>query len=208
MVSSWKLLISAAGTVFPVICAASDAYGMPMFPATFTSAKWLFKISPVNAVVVVFPFVPVMAARCPFAYRYASSISPQMRTPCSRSFCAAPVSDGMPGDKTAIETCSITASASSPSTTVTSVPGPLAASCPKGCASFARISASHAFSFPSYTIMSAPSASSSRAAAMPLAPVPATRIFFPPASWLITLFIFIPPVTLTGPYMQSGTEAS
>ena len=39
IVSNWKLLISAAVTVSSVVSAATDVYGIPIFPTTFTSLK-------------------------------------------------------------------------------------------------------------------------------------------------------------------------
>ena len=67
IVSSWKLETSATVTVSSVILAASDVYGIPIFPTTRTSSKKVLIISPVRAVVVVLPFVPVIATVVPFA---------------------------------------------------------------------------------------------------------------------------------------------
>ena len=55
-----------------------------MFPPTVTANPAAWSIFPVNAVVVDFPFVPVMAITRPFSQRYASSTSPITGTPLSQ----------------------------------------------------------------------------------------------------------------------------
>jgi hypothetical protein len=74
-------------------------------------------ISPVNAVVVVFPFVPVIAISLPFAKEYASSISPQMQTFCARIRSTTGRSVGTPGLKTATSNARSCSSVNSPKST-------------------------------------------------------------------------------------------
>ena len=66
-----------------------------MFPPTCAAMPHSRRMCPVSAVVVVFPFDPVMPAMSPFRNQLASSRSPTTRSPFSRSKSA-----GTPGDKT------------------------------------------------------------------------------------------------------------
>ena len=66
IVSSWKLLISATVTVSSVISSDLEVYGVPIFPTTNTDGRASDIIFPRRAVVVVFPFVPVIARTSPF----------------------------------------------------------------------------------------------------------------------------------------------
>jgi len=100
-VSNWKLEISATVTVASVVSAATLVYGIPIFPTTLTSSKYACIISPSNEVVVVFPFVPVIARSLPFAKWYASSISPQTGIPCPLIVTITGRSVGTPGLNTA-----------------------------------------------------------------------------------------------------------
>ena len=64
-------------------CALS---GAPMLPPTVTLNPAASSICPVNAVVVDFPFVPVIATTRPCSHLEASSSSPMIGTPRSRAF--------------------------------------------------------------------------------------------------------------------------
>ena len=77
-------------------------------------------ISPKSEVVVVFPFVPVIASTAPFANAYASSISPQMAIPISRMVPTIGRSVGTPGLKTKISVFFISSSGSVPVISATS----------------------------------------------------------------------------------------
>ena len=56
-----------------------------MFPPTVTVKPAASRIRPVSAVVVDFPFVPVIAITRPSSHREASSSSPTIGTPRSRA---------------------------------------------------------------------------------------------------------------------------
>ncbi len=146
-----------------------EVYGIPMLPATCTSSQCRFIISPTSVVVVVFPFVPVMAMTFPFANRKASSTSPQISTPRLRSVSATGASTGIPGLNTAMEHCAASFSLNVPAIRGT----------PQSFSDFAAISASVRCSFPSYNTISIPCSTNNSAAAIPLNPVPATSTFFP-----------------------------
>lgn len=75
VVSSWKLETSATTHPSAGNRSASAASGRPMFPPTKTGRSDSAKSAPVSAVVVVFPFVPVIATNSAVIVRYASSIS-------------------------------------------------------------------------------------------------------------------------------------
>ena len=125
-------------------------------------------IAPKRLVVVVFPFVPVIASTSPFPFSYASSTSPQILTPCSLILFTTGKSVGTPGLSTARSSVSITSSFSSPIIICALLFG----------ASLPRTSSSFIFSFPSYRIGNAPTFSSRSAEPIPLIPVPKTRTFF------------------------------
>ena len=84
VVSSWKLETSATTHPSAGNRSASAASGRPMFPPTKTGRSDSAKSAPVSAVVVVFPFVPVIATNSAVIARYASSISPMTGTPRAR----------------------------------------------------------------------------------------------------------------------------
>ena len=138
-------------------------------------------ICPKRAVVVVFPFVPVIARTSPFPNTYASSISPQIGMLFSRIFSTIGRSVGTPGLITTNESSSIISSGNVPSTIL---------NCPFSflvSKILASISSAHSFSFPSYKTTSAPFSSKSLHDPSPLIPEPKTSTFFPLIS------IFIPP---------------
>ena len=126
-------------------------------------------ISPSSAVVVVFPFVPVIARIFPFAHWYASSISPMIGIFLSRIAFTIGRSVGTPGLNTTRSSFSITLSGSSPSTISASENAP---DFSFTCSSFNSL-------FPSKMIKSACFFCNNSAAATPLFPVPTIRIFFP-----------------------------
>ncbi len=68
-----------------------------MLPTTYVSGLCTFIISPSNAVVVVFPLVPVIASTSPFPITYANSISPQIGVFIERNFSIIGKSVGTPG---------------------------------------------------------------------------------------------------------------
>ena len=114
MLSSWKLLISATATASSSICLAATVYGLPILPTTYVCSLYAFMISPRSVVVVVFPFVPVIASTSPFPNAYASSTSPITATFLSRIAFTTGRSVGTPGLNTAISNVSISFSGNSP----------------------------------------------------------------------------------------------
>ena len=79
IVSSWKLDTSSTFTAFsPTAFSTTSANAVPILPATIVFHPASLNISPVNVVVVVLPFVPVMAAIGASAKPEASSISPMI----------------------------------------------------------------------------------------------------------------------------------
>ena len=125
-------------------------------------------ISPSNAVVVVFPFVPVIASTSPFLQRYASSISPQIGRPASFNRRTSGRSTGTPGLNTTRSSSFSTSSGNTP----TYNSGVLLS------VKFSNTCALSSFSFPSNNTTSAPAFSNKFAAATPLIPVPNTSTFF------------------------------
>ena len=71
--------------------------GSPMFPTTLVFLPDALNISPTSVVVVVFPFVPVIPTKMPFARRYASSSSPTISHPCSIALMTKVLSGSTPG---------------------------------------------------------------------------------------------------------------
>ncbi len=138
-------------------------------------------ISPVNAVVVVFPFVPVIAISLPFAKEYASSISPQMQTFCARIRSTTGRSVGTPGLKTATSNARSCASVSSPKAPAflsVSVPFHITFLHPDLCFH-------HREQFQFFL------SNNSSDAAMPLFPAPTTRTFFPSSFITINLHLCV-----------------
>src|SRR5436309_3541474 len=80
--------------VEPATCALR---GDPMLPPTATLWPAASSIFPVNAVVVDFPLVPVIAITRPRSHHDASSSSPTIGTPRSRAALTAVCSGGTPG---------------------------------------------------------------------------------------------------------------
>ena len=61
VVSSWKLLASVTSQSSSLLSEDTDMTAFPMFPTTYVFLPERLNISPVRVVVVVFPFVPVIA---------------------------------------------------------------------------------------------------------------------------------------------------
>ncbi len=85
MVSSWKLLTSTTWIVSGVDAATWPDSGVPRLPPTGAGTPAASRMRPVSAVVVDFPFVPVMATTRPRSQRDASSTSPMTGTPAARA---------------------------------------------------------------------------------------------------------------------------
>ena len=78
----------------------SSQAGVPRFPPVKV-VRSRAKSAPASAVVVLFPFVPVMATmRAPSRKRAASSTSPQTGTPRARAAPSSGIESGTPGDTT------------------------------------------------------------------------------------------------------------
>ena len=97
VVSSWKLETSATTQPSAGNRSASAASGRPMFPPTKTGRSDSAKSAPVSAVVVVFPFVPVIATNSAVIVRYASSISAITGIPRARQAASDGWAAGTPG---------------------------------------------------------------------------------------------------------------
>ena len=110
VLSSWKLEASATTMPSAGKSSACSDKGVPILPPTSTGRTWARKSSPVSAVVVVLPFVPVMAMTSASIARQASSSSPTMGTPRARTRTRAGSVSGTPGLTT---TSSASAKASS-----------------------------------------------------------------------------------------------
>ena len=123
--------------------------------------------------VVVFPFVPVIARTSPFPKTYASSISPQIGSPFSRISFTIGRSVGTPGLITTRESLSRSSSFLSPS----SVPRTISSDSLSPPSIFARISSGFSLSLPSYNTTFASSFKRSSHAASPLIPEPNTNTF-------------------------------
>ena len=126
-------------------------------------------ISPRSAVVVVFPFVPVIARTVPAPMQYASSTSPQIGSPAAFKRSTGSISSGTPGLITTRLRLSISSCFNSPSTISHLL----------SFGSFALISSFFNDSFPSYNTTSACTVSNSFTAPIPLIPEPKTNTFFP-----------------------------
>src|SRR6266571_346390 len=136
-----------------------------MLPPTATLNPAASSIRPVSAVVVDFPFVPVIAMTRPRSHRDASSNSPTMGTPLSRAARTTVCSAGTPGLNT-----------------TRSAPVKVSVLCPPSSSCTPRRrsgSAATASSRVSDSVTCAPRRASSSAAAMPLLPAPATVTRFP-----------------------------
>ena len=123
--------------------------------------------------VVVFPFVPVIARTSPFPKTYASSISPQIGSPFSRISFTIGRSVGTPGLITTRESLSRSSSFISPS----SVPRTISSDSLSPPSIFARIASGFSLSLPSYNTTFASSFKRSAHAASPLIPEPNTNTF-------------------------------
>src|SRR5699024_456271 len=134
-----------------------------------TSGLYAFIISPRSVVVVVFPFVPVIASTSPFPKQLASSTSPQTGIPAFSISCTTGRSVGTPGLSTSIPISSTLSYGNAPIT--------ISVLHPSGRRP--ATSSLLSFSFPSYKIVSTPSCSSSVTAPIPLFPEPNTSTFFP-----------------------------
>ena len=75
----------------------SDEKATPIFPATICFFCWSSSIRPINAVVVVFPFVPVTAIIGAGQNQLATSNSLTTLTPRRCASCTTGTVDGMPG---------------------------------------------------------------------------------------------------------------
>ena len=100
IVSSWKLDSSSTFHCPSRDVLTIDAGGVPILPPTCTGMPLAFRICPVMAVVVVFPFEPVMPMISPFRNQLASSRSPITGTPRRRACSARSRSAGTPGEST------------------------------------------------------------------------------------------------------------
>ena len=160
VVSSWKLLTSTTCTVSAVDAATWLASGVPMLPPTSTRMPAASSIRPVSAVVVDFPFVPVMATTRPRSHRDASSTSPMTGTPAARAAATEGWSTGTPG---------LTTTRSEPVNRRSGCE-PSASETPSAARSAAASSAGRK----SVSVTAAPRSTSRRAAATPLAAPPTT----------------------------------
>ncbi len=139
-----------------------------MLPPTVTLKPAISSIRPVSAVVVDFPFVPVIAITRPSSHLEASSTSPITATPRARAAAMTGCSDGTPGLNTTRSALVKVSSLWPPS----SSPTPSASSA-RASATSDRVSDS---------VTRAPRRTSSSAAAIPLRAAPATVIRFPATS--------------------------
>ena len=80
-VSSWKLLSSSTRMSAGSLESIQRLRGMPIFPPTKGRISAYFTISPMRAVVVVFPLVPVTATVGRLTWREAGSSSPVISIP-------------------------------------------------------------------------------------------------------------------------------
>ena len=134
VVSSWKLDTSQTTMPSPGKSSACAASGVPMLPATSTGRGSWARSAPVSAVVVVLPFVPVMAMVSASSARHASSISPMMGIPTARAGASCGDSSGTPG---------LTTTSSAPATP-TPAPSPAASRTPRRGSARASRSATRA----------------------------------------------------------------
>ncbi len=140
---------------------------MPIFPTTAVCGRTAFMISPTSVVVVVLPFVPVIAVIWQGVRRYASSTSLSTGTPAASAACIKGKSQGIPGLSTII----------SCSQAISSGFFPVQSRKPS-CSSCSALGMLSRF-FISCSVTSAPSCFSNAAAAMPLFAIPQTSAFFP-----------------------------
>jgi hypothetical protein len=176
MASSWKDDSSRTTTSTSAPESGNSESGVPRFPPT-KACRSLWKRVPASAVVVLFPFVPVMATTGTSPRkREASSTSPSTGMPARR---AAPISgreSGTPGETT---------TRSQPVKSLSVWP-------PRAKETWAFPSAwttgaSSVAVRRSVTVTRAPSRAQRRAAAAPLRARPTTRTFFPVRSMAIFL---------------------
>src|SRR3954447_7531910 len=97
--SSWNDEASQTTTAPGSMVPTSELAAVPTLPATATAtpaSRWMW---PISSVVVVLPFVPVMAMNsCPPSSRQASSSSPRTGRPRRRAAATTAASAGTPGD--------------------------------------------------------------------------------------------------------------
>ena len=143
-----------------------------MLPPTSTGRTWVRSSSPVSAVVVVLPLVPVMAMTSASITRHASSSSPMIGTPRARTAASAGSSSGTPG---------LTTTSSAPRNAASGWP-PVQSAQPSR--SSPRASAGSASSgLESEASTRPPRRRISRAAATPLLASPTTETVLPASDW-------------------------
>ena len=151
-----------------------------MFPTTKTDGLYALMISPTSVVVVVFPFVPVMAITSPLEKTYASSISPHTGIPLFSKETTISESIGTPGLTTSSSTCSSSSKGSVPVTICKEeIP-----------AVFSFKASTLSFSLLSNRIVFAPAFDKSPAAPIPLFPVPITNTVLFCKSMFLTSFLY------------------
>jgi hypothetical protein len=144
-----------------------------MLPPTRTGRACPRRISPVSAVVVVLPFVPVIAMTSLSIARHASSSSPIIGTPRARGPASPGSSSGTPG---------LTTTRSAPSKASAGWP-PVQRRTPGSSASTPTSGARASGAALSEASTRAPSRRASRAAAMPLRASPTTATVRPLSQW-------------------------
>ena len=142
-----------------------------MLPPTCVGIPAALSNSPINDVVVVLPFVPVMATMRPFKYREASSTSPITSAPPRSAYRIGMAVAGTPGLMTTKSTWSRSQLGASPGKQP--IPSLFSAS-----ASALQFS----IGFESLSATVAPRAARNLAHAMPLRAAPTTKTFLPATS--------------------------
>ena len=122
VVSSWKLETSQTTSPSAGNASACAASGVPMLPATRTGRGCSARSAPVSAVVVVLPFVPVIANVSASVARQPSSSSPITGTPRARAAASAGWSTGTPGLTTTMCAEAATSAGTPPVSSRTPIP--------------------------------------------------------------------------------------
>ena len=176
MVSSWNELTSTVSTSRSCCSSATSQSGLPMLPQAIVRCPHAFNICASNSVVVVFPFVPVMAMTGTFTDRQPNSSSPIVSIFRDEKFVASGEIGSMPGLKTTKSYDAESRPAAGPERTST----------PRA-RRFSIVDFSRVFSSAlSRTVTLAPSLRSRSAAAVPLSPAPSTATFLP---WYFKIYL-------------------